>query len=76
MLSYICTCTTTMVLTVNISIANSHKKQLAKQVRGSAHLGVLKKGPHGPELIWNFCTKLAKNTQLSFSGPYFKAHDV
>ena len=31
---------------------------------------------YGPELIWHFGTHLAKNTQLSVSGPDVKAHQV
>ena len=33
-------------------------------------------GPHGPELIWHFGTKLAKNSLLSLCGQYIKAHEV
>ena len=29
-----------------------------------------------PELIWHFDIQLAKNTQLSLSGPNVKAHEV
>ena len=31
-------------------------------------------GPYGPQLIWHFGTLLAKNTELSLSGQYIKAH--
>ena len=34
---------------------------------------VLKISIYGPELIWHFGKKLAKNTQLSFSDPNIKA---
>ena len=50
--------------------------RIANQKKLPKMAAIYKKGPYGPELFWYFGTKLANSTQLSFSGPYIKAHAV
>ena len=52
------------------------KIKLSKIILGYFSRKDGKLGPYGPELILHFGTQLAKNTQLSRSGPYAKAHQV